>query len=173
MPRGRQLLVPRASAAGSGDTPANTSSAGAAADTRFAALSKVLVAGAAGGTGRCVVQALRAKGVPVRALVRDAAAAGAKLPPAGEGLEIVEGDGACRADEDLLCCSRARAGALARACLGQRGDHERWLELRCSCAWQRVRRWAPTRSAGQRMALPPPDWREQLLSRTVSPDRSG
>ncbi|GBF97949.1 epimerase [Raphidocelis subcapitata] len=85
-PPSRRLLVTRASAAA--DAPA----AGGAADPRFAALGKVLVAGAAGGTGRCVVQALRAKGVPVRAMVRDAAAAAAKLPPAGEGLEIVEGD---------------------------------------------------------------------------------
>lgn len=68
-----------------------STSAAPARDPRFKGL-KVFVAGAAGGTGKAVVEALRAKGVPVRALVRDAAAAAAKLPAAGDGLEIVEGD---------------------------------------------------------------------------------
>ncbi|MFF3847844.1 NAD(P)H-binding protein [Streptomyces sp. NPDC002328] len=47
----------------------------------------VLVTGATGSVGRHVVEGLRAAGVAVRALTRDAAAAG--LP---EGVEVVEGD---------------------------------------------------------------------------------
>ncbi|KAF8068154.1 hypothetical protein HT031_001840 [Scenedesmus sp. PABB004] len=54
--------------------------AGGAGDPRFVGLN-VLVTGATGGVGRRVVEALRAKGVPTRALVRDAARA-AKLLPA-------------------------------------------------------------------------------------------
>jgi uncharacterized protein YbjT (DUF2867 family) len=49
-------------------------------DRRFAGM-KVLVVGATGGTGRRVVQALRARGVPCRALVRDRARAANLLPP--------------------------------------------------------------------------------------------
>ncbi|KAI8466406.1 MAG: dehydrogenase [Monoraphidium minutum] len=64
----------------------------AVADPRLAALGKIFVAGATGGTGACVVRALRARGGDVRALARDAGAAVPKLPQVGEGLEIVEGD---------------------------------------------------------------------------------
>lgn len=63
-------------------------------DPRFASLRRVLVAGATGGTGACVVAALRAKGVPVRALARDAAKARIQLgaTDAGGDVEVVEGD---------------------------------------------------------------------------------
>ena len=52
---------------------------------RFAAFSRVLVAGATGGTGAAVVARLQAEGVRVRALVRDPDSAAARaLPPAVE-----------------------------------------------------------------------------------------
>merc|ERR1719155_113973 len=51
----------------------------------------VLVAGATGGTGKEVVKQLVDLGVPVRALVRDAAKARQELPP-GDSVEIVTGD---------------------------------------------------------------------------------
>lgn len=88
----RRACVVRAAA--DADTPSTSYSAAPvpAADPRFQGL-KVFVAGATGGTGKAVVEALRAKGVPVKALVRDAVAAAGKLPAAGEGLQLVEGDG--------------------------------------------------------------------------------
>uniref|UniRef100_A0A383VB59 NAD(P)-binding domain-containing protein n=1 Tax=Tetradesmus obliquus TaxID=3088 RepID=A0A383VB59_TETOB len=55
------------------------SSSGAAPDSRFAGM-KVLVVGATGGVGRRCVEALRAKGVACRALVKDAARAANLLP---------------------------------------------------------------------------------------------
>jgi NADPH:quinone reductase-like Zn-dependent oxidoreductase len=61
------------------------------ADSRFSGL-KVLVAGATGGVGRAVAAQLAAQGVPVRALVRDGVKAAGVLPPASQGVEIVEGD---------------------------------------------------------------------------------
>lgn len=51
----------------------------------------VLVAGATGGTGKEVVKQLVDLGVPVRALVRDAAKARQELPPS-DSVEIVTGD---------------------------------------------------------------------------------
>jgi hypothetical protein len=95
---GRTPARPRFAVARASEAPdaADTNATAAPtppADPRLSGL-KVFVAGAAGGTGAAVVRALRAKGVPVRALVRDAAAAAGKLPPPGEGLEVVEGDGA-------------------------------------------------------------------------------
>jgi len=98
--RGATAIKTRVAASDSGElsdsnSSASTSTAAGNApllDPRFTGL-KVFVAGAAGGTGSCVVKALRAKGVPVRALVRDSVRAASRLPPAGEGLEIVEGDG--------------------------------------------------------------------------------
>ncbi|HIK44654.1 MAG TPA: NAD(P)H-binding protein, partial [Leptolyngbyaceae cyanobacterium M65_K2018_010] len=51
---------------------------------------KALVAGATGATGSRIVAQLVQRGVPVRALVRDLAAAQARLPV--EGVELVVGD---------------------------------------------------------------------------------
>ena len=50
---------------------------------------KAFVAGATGGTGRCIVQELVQRQIPVRALVRDRVAAQSLLPPE---VELVEGD---------------------------------------------------------------------------------
>lgn len=53
---------------------------------------RVLVAGATGGVGKAVVKQLAAQGVSVRALVRDGVKASGMLPPASQGVEIVEGE---------------------------------------------------------------------------------
>lgn len=82
---------------------AATEEAAEAADTAVAASSddyksklagyKVLVAGATGKTGMCVVEALREYDVPVRALVRSKSKAMSELKGAGEkGLDVVEAD---------------------------------------------------------------------------------
>ncbi|GLC67258.1 hypothetical protein PLESTF_000534300 [Pleodorina starrii] len=56
--------------------------------------SKILVAGATGGTGRAVVEVLAAQGVPVRALVRDPvkASSGSGLAGLGSTTEVLRGD---------------------------------------------------------------------------------
>jgi len=53
---------------------------------------KALVAGASGRTGREIVKALVAKGVKVRAMVRDPASAAKELPGVDQGVEVVKGD---------------------------------------------------------------------------------
>lgn len=70
---------------------------------------KAFVAGAAGETGRRIVQALVGRDIPVRALVRDLAAAQQVLP---SGIELVVGDilkpetlGEAIADSTVLLCA--------------------------------------------------------------------
>ncbi|KAI3424731.1 hypothetical protein D9Q98_008120 [Chlorella vulgaris] len=61
------------------------------ADERYDEV-KVLVAGATGGVGKAVVRQLAAQGIAVRALSRSGLKAAGMLPPASQGVEIVEGD---------------------------------------------------------------------------------
>jgi uncharacterized protein YbjT (DUF2867 family) len=65
----------------------------------------IMVAGATGRTGKFIVESLRAKGIPVRALARNAEKA---QEIAGEGVEIIEGD---LRDPDAI--ERAVTGARA------------------------------------------------------------
>ncbi|KAK9807122.1 hypothetical protein WJX73_007743 [Symbiochloris irregularis] len=62
------------------------------ASTRFKDAGPAVVAGAAGGTGKAIVQRLIQEGVPVRALVRNLSAAAAVLPGAENNVELFQGD---------------------------------------------------------------------------------
>jgi uncharacterized protein YbjT (DUF2867 family) len=76
----------------------------------------VLVVGATGRLGRATVQALRARGVAVRALVRDPARA-ADL--AAQGVELVRGDLTDRTSLDAACAGARRVLAAAHGLLGR------------------------------------------------------
>ncbi|GIL82891.1 hypothetical protein Vretimale_8390 [Volvox reticuliferus] len=78
---------------------------------------KVLVAGATGGTGKAVIEALFAKNVPVRALVRDTTKGGSSgLAGLGNSTEMVRGDvfqfaslpPALEGCTAVICCTGAR-----------------------------------------------------------------
>jgi FlaA1/EpsC-like NDP-sugar epimerase len=92
------LLVAAAAAASSSDVPqleappiAPLNRQLPEADERYDEV-KVLVAGATGGVGKAVVRQLAAQGIAVRALSRSGLKAAGMLPPASQGVEIVEGD---------------------------------------------------------------------------------
>lgn len=76
---------------------------------------KALVAGAAGQTGRRIVQELVKRGIPVRALVRDREAARAILPPEAELVvgDVLKPETLAAALSDctvLLCATGAKPG---------------------------------------------------------------
>jgi len=82
-------------------------------------MNSVMVTGATGNIGSKVVQELRERGVPVRALVRDSARAGGIL---GRGVDLVEGD---FADPASLRRAFAGVGRLFLAC----GNDPRQVEF--------------------------------------------
>lgn len=130
---------------------------------------RVLVAGATGGTGRAVVQALQREGIGVRVLVRDVAAARAVL---GDGPQYAAGN---VLDPASLAAALAGVDAVV-SCIGARApdgpdrpekvDYEGVRNLATAAAtascWSRATgRWPPPSSPG-------PTWRPPASRRCGS-----
>ena len=128
----------------------------------------VLVTGATGNVGSQVVRALLARGEAVRALVRDAGRAGARL---GDGAELVVGD---LSDPDSV--RRATAGVdrvfLSSADGPDKVAHEAAVADAAAAAGVRLVVKASTILAEPGSPLPPLDWNgrsEERLRRSGAP----
>jgi uncharacterized protein YbjT (DUF2867 family) len=89
----------------------------------------VLVVGATGRTGRLIVARLIARGIPVRALVRDAAKGGEVLPP-----EVSQFVGDVRRSETLAApVAGARAMIIATCSSPERGNEAETVDYMGTC----------------------------------------